>query len=91
VEIDIRHVARLARLDLDDAEAERLAAQLGQILDYVAQLDALDTSDVPPTTHVLPVSTPWREDEATARLDREEALAAAPEHDGQAFTVPKVV
>lgn len=91
MDIDIRHVARLARLDLDDDEAERLGAELGQILDYVAQLDALDTADVPPTTHVLPVSTPWRDDAITARLDREEVLAASAEHDGQAFVVPKVV
>ena len=91
MEIDIRHVARLARLELSDAEAERLGAQLGQILDYVAQLDALDPAAVPPTTHVLPVATPWRDDVVTARLDRAEALAAAPEHDGQAFTVPRVV
>jgi len=91
VEIDIRHVARLARLELDAAEAARLGAQLGQILDYVAQLDGLDTADVPPTTHVLPVATPWREDAVTARVDREEILAVAPEHDGEAFAVPKVV
>ncbi|TNF25255.1 MAG: Asp-tRNA(Asn)/Glu-tRNA(Gln) amidotransferase subunit GatC [Deltaproteobacteria bacterium] len=91
MEIDIRHVARLARLELDAAEAARLGAQLGQILDYVAQLDGLDTADVPPTTHVLPVATPWREDAVTARIDREEVLAAAPEHDGEAFAVPKVV
>lgn len=91
MQIDIRHVARLARLDLSEAEAERLSAQLGQILDYVAQLDALDTADVPPTTHVLPVTGAWREDVVTGRLDRDEALAAAPEHDGQAFAVPRVV
>jgi len=91
MEIDIRHVARLARLALSDAEAERLGAELGQILDYVAQLDALDTTDVPPTTHVLPVAAPWRDDAVTSRLDRGLALAAAAEHDGQAFAVPKVV
>ncbi len=91
MDIDIQHVATLARLELSDAEAARLGGQLGRILDYVAQLDALDTDDVPPTTHVLPVTTPFRVDAVDAHLDRDEALSQAPEHDGQAFAVPRVV
>lgn len=89
--IDIRHVARLARLELTDAEADRLGAQLDHILDYVAQLDELDTADVPPTTHAVALPPASRDDRVTGRLDRAEALAAAPEHDGRAFSVPRVV
>lgn len=89
--IDIRHVARLARLELTDAEADRLGAQLGHVLDYVAQLDELDTADVPPTTHAVALPSARREDRVTGRLDRAEALAAAPEHDDRAFSVPRVV
>ncbi len=91
MDIDIKHVATLARLELSDEEAVRLGGQLGDILDYVAQLAELDTDDVPPTTHVLPVTTPFRADAVGEHLDRDEALSQAPEHDGHAFAVPRVV
>ncbi len=89
--IDIEHVARLARLALNEDEAARLGGQLGRVLDYVAQLDELDTEAVPPTTHVLPVTTPLRADAVGDHLDRGEALSQAPAHDGHAFAVPRVV
>jgi len=91
IEIDIAAVARLARLDLEPAEAERLGAQLGDILAWFRQLDAVDTEGVEPTTHVVVSAPTLREDAPTAPLPREEALAGAAVHDGQAFIVPRVV
>ena len=91
MDIDIAQVARLARLALSDEEARRFEGQLGELLDYVAQLDELDTSEIPPTTHVLPVTTPLRADVVGEHLDRDEVLAQAPAHDGQAFAVPQVL
>ena len=62
MDMDIQKVARLARLALDPEEAEALAAELTSILTYVDQLDQVDTSEVPPTHHVVSVQTPYRED-----------------------------
>ena len=89
--VDIEKVARLARLALTEDERDRFGRQLADILDYVATLDELDTEDVPPTSHVLPLSTPFREDEVGGRLRRAEALANAPASDGEAFVVPRVL
>ena len=88
---EIERIAELARLDLPDAAAERMTAEIEAILGYVAKLEALDTSGVEPTTHAVPLATPLREDRAVAALDPERALANAPERDGTAFVVPKVL
>ena len=84
-------IADLARLELAPGEAERLAAELEAILGYVASLDAVDTSGVEPTVHVIPVATPLRDDVPVAPLDPVRAVANAPERDGTAFVVPKVL
>lgn len=93
MDMDIHQVARLARLALNDEEAERYAAQLDAILGYVAQLDELAEvlADVEPTSHAVPLSTPFRDDAVTTQLSREQALANAPDHDDEAFVVPQVV
>lgn len=90
---DVEHVARLARLALSEGEKERYTAQLGQILTYVEKLGQLDTKDVPPTSHPLPMTNVWREDRAeTGTLGSpEEILANAPERDGPFFKVKKVI
>ena len=88
---EVERIAELARLDLSDAEAVRMTADLSTILGYVAALDALDTDGVEPTTHAVPLATPLREDRAVAALDPDRALANAPERDGFAFVVPKVL
>ena len=88
MDIDIATVATLARLDLAADEAKELAGQLGSILDYVQQLDELDTTDVPPTSHAVPLDTPFRDDIASPPLPRDDALAVAPRHDGSAYLVP---
>ncbi len=82
------HVAHLARLELREDELERLGAQLNDILAAVSKVSELDLSDVPPTSHPLDIVNVWAEDEPRACLTVEEALANAPEHEGDYFRVP---
>jgi aspartyl-tRNA(Asn)/glutamyl-tRNA(Gln) amidotransferase subunit C len=90
---DVEHVAKLARLALTDEEKERYTAQLESILKYIDTLNKLDTSNVQPTTHVLPMSNVWREDQAEPnRLgSQEEILRNAPEAEGPFFKVKKII
>jgi len=88
---DVERIAELARLSVTDAEAERLASELEAVLAYAEQLAGLDTSDVPPTSHPIELATPLREDAPELPLDPELALANAPEREGWAFVVPKVI
>ncbi len=87
----IRHIEALARLDLSETERDSLRADLARILDYVAQIEELDTADVEPTTHALPTESRLREDEARPSLPRAEGLASAPRAGGGAFLVPPVI
>ena len=82
------HVAHLARLELPEDELERLGAQLNDILAAVGKVAELDLSDVPATSHPLDVVNVWDEDAPWESLPVEEALANAPERDGDAFRVP---
>ncbi len=82
------HVAHLARLELRDDEVERLEGQLNDILAAVSKVSELDLSDVPPTSHQLDVVNVWDEDEPRPCLSVEDALANAPERDGNFFKVP---
>lgn len=87
----VRHVAKLARLAVTDEDAARLAPQLNDILDYAEQLQGLDLTEVPPTSHSLPLVNVLRADEPRASLTREQALANAPDSDGQQVRVPAVL
>ena len=90
-ETAVRHVARLARLKITDAEAALFAAQLSKVLEYVEQLNEVDTRNVPPTDHALPVSNVFREDVVRSSWTPDQALHNAPDpHDGF-FRVPKVL
>jgi aspartyl-tRNA(Asn)/glutamyl-tRNA(Gln) amidotransferase subunit C len=91
VEIDIDHVAKLARLDLSADEKDRLRAQLGLILDHAAKVGEVAADDVPPTAYAIPRANVLRPDEPTPSLSREEALANAPEREGDRFKVPPIV
>jgi aspartyl-tRNA(Asn)/glutamyl-tRNA(Gln) amidotransferase subunit C len=91
VEIDIEHVARLARLDLTDEEKARLRDQLGVILENAAKVSEVATDDVPPTAYAIPRSNVLRPDEVTPSLTVEEVLSNAPEVEDDRFKVPKVV
>ena len=82
------HVAQLARLELRDDEVERLGVQLNDILSAVSKVSELDLSDLPPTSHPLDVVNVWDTDEPRPCLTVEEALANAPDREGDMFRVP---
>jgi len=82
------HVAHLARLELRDDELARLEVQLNDILAAVSKVAELDLSDIPATSHPLDVVNVWGEDEPRPCLSVEDALANAPERDGDFFKVP---
>ena len=88
---EVERIAGLARLSLTEAEAEAAAADLEQILSYVDQLDEAETEGVEPTSHVIALATPMRDDAATETIDPELAVSNAPSHEGTAFVVPKVI
>jgi len=90
-EQEVRHVAKLARLKCTDEEIATLTSQLGAILGYFAQLEELDTTDVAPLAHCLPIHNVFRKDEVQPSLSNDEALANAPQRDGEFFAVPKVL
>lgn len=84
---EVAHIAMLARLGLDPEEQAGLGAQLDAILEHVATLQAIDTSEVPETAQVGTRVNVWREDEPGSSLSPEEALANAPDREGDHFTV----
>lgn len=84
-------LAVLARLRLTSEELETFTSQLSSILDYVAQLQKLDTENVEPMAHGVTLQNVFREDRAIPSLEREEALANAPQHNGESFLVPVVL
>ena len=88
---DVKHVAKLARLALSDAELQRLGGQLESILEYVDKLGRADVSGVEPMAHALPMHNVLREDVIEPSLPLEQVLANAPDTDGPFFKVPKVI
>jgi len=88
---DVEHVAMLARLALTDDEIEQLTGELGAILDHAAQVSALDTADVPPTAHPLPLVNVFRPDEPRPSLDRDEVLGQAPATEDGQFRVLRIL
>ena len=91
VEIDVDHVARLARLALSDEERTRYREQLGVILEHAERVQEVAADDVPPTAQPVPQTNVFREDEPEAPLSREDALAGAPEVEDNRFKVPRIV
>ena len=85
---EVLHVAGLARLDLSEDEIERFRDQLNAILEAVGKVAELDLSDVEPTAHPLDLVNAWAEDEPRPSLSVEEALANAPDREGDFFRVP---
>ena len=90
VEIDIEHVAKLARLDLTEDERERLRAQLGMILEHAAKVGEVAAEDVPPTASPIPHENVFRDDVPEPSLPVDEALRNAPDRDGDRFRVPRI-
>ena len=90
-EKQVRDVARLARINCSDEEIGTFTRQLGAIMDYISQLEELDTSNVEPLAHCLPIHNIFREDIIKASLTNEQALNNAPQRDGEFFAIPKVL
>ena len=87
----VRHVAKLSRLALDEGRLEKFAVQLGSILEYVAKISEVDVTGVEPMAHALPVHNVFREDIVEPSLPLEKVLQNAPDSDGPFFKVPKII
>jgi len=88
---DVIKVSELARVEVKEEELDKFTEQLGNILEYIEQLNELDTNNVEPTSHVLDISTPLREDKVVEWLNIEEVLQNAPESEDDFFVVPQVI
>jgi len=91
MKMDIDKVARLARLELSREEKEVFGRQLDQILEHMEQLNRLDTTGVEPTSHAIPISNVFREDEKKASFPRDDVTVIAPEQEGGCFRVPRII
>jgi aspartyl-tRNA(Asn)/glutamyl-tRNA(Gln) amidotransferase subunit C len=88
---DVEHVARLSRLALGEAEIEKMREQLAAILAHIDTLRALDTEQVEPTSHAVPMENVMREDEPRPSLPQEAMLANAPDRSTDFFRVPRII
>ncbi len=88
---EVMHVANLARLAITEDEAKKFAAQLGAITDFAEQLNELDTTNVEPTTHVLPLVNVLREDVAVKGLDRDVMMKNVKEQQDGLVKVPPII
>jgi aspartyl-tRNA(Asn)/glutamyl-tRNA(Gln) amidotransferase subunit C len=88
---EVEHVARLARLELSESEQEEFTGQLNDILGFVEKLNKLDTANIEPTAHAIPVTNVFRPDQVGTSLDSELALANAPDRVDNFFKVPKIL
>jgi aspartyl-tRNA(Asn)/glutamyl-tRNA(Gln) amidotransferase subunit C len=88
---EVVHVARLARLNLDDEAIELYTRQLGDILSYMDTLNRVDTEGVPSTSHAIFMNNAFREDEVKESIPAEKALGNAPQAEDGSFVVPKVI
>ncbi len=87
----VEHVAKLARLNLTEAEKERLTGEMENIIAFADKLNELDTSGIEPTAHVIPIQNVFREDVVKPSFDREKILANAPTKEDGCYKVPKIV
>lgn len=87
---DVEHVAKLARLELNEEEKVKFSKQLGDILKYVEQMNEVDTQGVEPMNHAMEFYNVMREDEVVYENTREELMANAPECESDFFKVPKI-
>ena len=88
---EVEKVAKLARLELSEAEIDEFTGQLGAILEYVEKMNELDTESVEPLAHCLPVHNVFRDDEVRESLGTERTLANAPQHSEEFFRVPRIL
>ena len=87
---DVEHVAKLARLELTDAEKEKFTKQLGDVLKYVEQMNEVDTTNVKPMAHAFDIVNVMREDKVVNEVSREALMQNAPEEENGFFKVPKI-
>ena len=87
----VRNVAKLSRLELTESEVKEFSGQLSAILGYMEKMNKLDTDNVEPLAHCLPISNCFREDAIRESLGTEKTLANAPQRDGDFFKVPKII
>jgi aspartyl-tRNA(Asn)/glutamyl-tRNA(Gln) amidotransferase subunit C len=87
----VDHVAKLCRIHLSDEERKKFTEQLNQILTYMDKLNELNTEDVEPTSHVVPLKNVLRKDKLSPSLSSEKALANAPDRHGEYFKVPRII
>lgn len=88
---DVAHLAHLSRLDLTDAELDHYVGQLEVILEAVSAVTQVAAADIEPTTHAVPLTNVFREDEVRPGLDHEAALASAPAAEEGRFRVPQIL
>ncbi len=88
---DVKYIANLARLKLTEKETEYFTGQLSGIIDYIGQLKELDTANVEPTTHPIPMRNVFRPDTVKPSLKAEEALRNAPAKEDNLFKVPRII
>lgn len=88
---DVRHVANLARLALDDDQLDRLRDELDRILGYAEQVGEVATDDVAPTSHAYPLRNVWRDDEVRPSLPPDAARSTGPEIEDGRFRVPRII
>ena len=87
----VRYIAHLSRLEISPEEEKKFTRQLGDILSYVEKLREVDTTNIPPTSHVLPLKNVFREDKLSFSLSPDEALSNAPDRKDNLFKVPKII
>ena len=88
---DVEHVARLARLELSEADKERMRRELSNILGYIDKLRALEIEGVEPTSHAVPMTNVMREDASRPSFPQSDMLANAPDRTGEFFRVPRII
>jgi len=88
---EVLHIANLARLSFSDEEIEKFTKDLISIVHFADKLNELDTTDIEPTAHTLPIQNVFRKDEARPSFDRDKMLQNAPTKDAGCYSVPKVV
>ncbi|MBB4685523.1 Asp-tRNA(Asn)/Glu-tRNA(Gln) amidotransferase subunit GatC [Amycolatopsis jiangsuensis] len=88
---EVAHLAKLARLAVTDDELDVFAGQLDQILDSVAKVSEVAAEDVPPTSHAVPLTNVFREDEVRPCFSQQQALSGAPAAEEGRFRVPRIL
>ena len=88
---EVRHIAQLSRLAISEDETELYAPQLSKIIDYVEQLNNIDTSTIEPTSHIIPLNNVMADDILGDSLPRLEALKNTPDTTGKFYRIPKII